>query len=91
MQPSIFVSYAHEDASLAQTLATALESQGARVWIDQGETRPPPGSYDHPILDRLDPPALVAACNQSRPDRDRSRSAIDSRKPLRMFSILSAT
>jgi TIR domain len=37
MQPSIFVSYAHEDASLAQTLATALESQGARVWIDQGE------------------------------------------------------
>jgi TIR domain len=37
MQPSIFVSYTHEDASLAKTLATALEDNGARVWIDQGE------------------------------------------------------
>jgi hypothetical protein len=36
-QPSVFVSYTHEDAHLAQALATALEDQGARVWIDQGE------------------------------------------------------
>lgn len=36
-QPSIFVSYAHEDALLAKALATALENHGARVWIDQGE------------------------------------------------------
>jgi hypothetical protein len=37
MQPSIFVSYAHEDAHLAQALAAALQDHGARVWIDRGE------------------------------------------------------
>lgn len=36
-QPSIFVSYAHEDAGLAHAFATALEAEGARVWLDQGE------------------------------------------------------
>ena len=36
-QPSIFISYAHEDAALAESLAHVLEAQGARVWIDQGE------------------------------------------------------
>lgn len=36
-QPSIFVSYAHEDALLAQELALSMQEQGARVWIDQGE------------------------------------------------------
>ncbi|MEQ1704083.1 MAG: toll/interleukin-1 receptor domain-containing protein, partial [Ilumatobacteraceae bacterium] len=36
-QPSIFISYAHEDAALAHDLARALEGQGARVWLDQGE------------------------------------------------------
>ncbi len=37
LQPSIFVSYAHEDADLAHALARALETEGARVWLDQGE------------------------------------------------------
>jgi hypothetical protein len=36
-EPSIFVSYAHEDAALATALAEALKSCGARVWLDQGE------------------------------------------------------
>lgn len=36
-QPSIFVSYAHEDAGLASSFASALEAKGARVWLDQGE------------------------------------------------------
>jgi hypothetical protein len=36
-QPSIFVSYAHEDADLAHTFARELEAAGARVWLDQGE------------------------------------------------------
>jgi hypothetical protein len=36
-QPSIFVSYAHEDALLAQGLAMSMQERGARVWIDQGE------------------------------------------------------
>ncbi|HVA59695.1 MAG TPA: toll/interleukin-1 receptor domain-containing protein [Mycobacteriales bacterium] len=37
LQPSIFISYAHEDAGLAHALAAALEAAGARVWLDQGE------------------------------------------------------
>jgi len=37
LQPSIFISYAHEDAGLAHSFATALEAEGARVWLDQGE------------------------------------------------------
>ncbi len=37
LQPSIFISYAHEDAGLAHAFATALEAEGARVWLDQGE------------------------------------------------------
>lgn len=37
IQPSIFVSYAHEDADLAHAFAKALEAHGARVWLDQGE------------------------------------------------------
>lgn len=37
VQPSIFVSYAHEDADLARLFAKALEVEGARVWLDQGE------------------------------------------------------
>ncbi len=36
-QPSIFVSYAHEDADLAHGFARAMEAEGARVWLDQGE------------------------------------------------------
>lgn len=36
-QPSIFVSYAHEDAVLAREFAKAMEAEGARVWLDQGE------------------------------------------------------
>jgi len=36
-QPSLFVSYAHEDSRLAQELATAMKALGARVWVDQGE------------------------------------------------------
>jgi hypothetical protein len=37
LQPSIFISYAHEDRELAQALARAMELEGARVWLDQGE------------------------------------------------------
>ncbi len=37
LQPSIFVSYAHEDADLAHAFVAALEREGARVWLDQGE------------------------------------------------------
>jgi len=37
VQPSIFVSYAHEDVALAHAFAPALEAAGARVWLDQGE------------------------------------------------------
>jgi len=36
-QPSIFVSYAHEDSQVAHELAHAMERHGARVWLDQGE------------------------------------------------------
>lgn len=36
-QPSIFVSYAHEDAVLAREFAKAMEAEGARGWLDQGE------------------------------------------------------
>jgi len=36
-QPSIFVSYAHEDAGVAHAFAAALEEEGAPVWLDQGE------------------------------------------------------
>ena len=36
-QPSIFVSYAHEDSAVAHELARQLELQSARVWLDQGE------------------------------------------------------
>ena len=36
-QPSIFVSYAHEDSQIAHELAHAMERHGARVWLDQGE------------------------------------------------------
>jgi len=35
--PSIFISYAHEDRALADAFAKALEDEGARVWLDQGE------------------------------------------------------
>jgi len=37
IQPSIFISYAHEDRALADAFAKALEDEGARVWLDQGE------------------------------------------------------
>ena len=36
-RPSIFISYAHEDSELAHALAKAMEADGARVWLDQGE------------------------------------------------------
>lgn len=36
-QPSIFVSYAHDDGALAHALAAAMEAEGARIWLDQGE------------------------------------------------------
>lgn len=36
-QPSIFVSYAHEDSAAAHALAAAMQAEGARVWLDQGE------------------------------------------------------
>lgn len=36
-QPSIFISYAHEDRDLAHALSQAMEAEGARVWLDQGE------------------------------------------------------
>jgi hypothetical protein len=37
--PSIFISYAHEDADLARELAQALRRRKCRVWIDEGEMR----------------------------------------------------
>ena len=37
--PSVFISYAHEDAELAHALAGALRSRGCRVWIDVDEMR----------------------------------------------------
>lgn len=36
-EPAIFVSYAHEDSDLAHRFAAALQTNGARVWLDQGE------------------------------------------------------
>jgi hypothetical protein len=37
--PSVFISYAHEDADLARALAQALRRRECRVWIDEGEMR----------------------------------------------------
>ena len=37
--PSVFVSYAHEDADLVASLGAALQVRGCRVWVDQGEMR----------------------------------------------------
>jgi len=38
-QLSIFISYSHADKTVARALARALETAGARVWIDEGELR----------------------------------------------------
>jgi len=37
--PSAFISYAHEDAALAQALANALRARGCRIWIDVEKMR----------------------------------------------------
>ncbi len=38
-QPSVFISYAHEDKPLAQGIANALSDRGCTVWIDEGELK----------------------------------------------------
>lgn len=38
-QPSVFISYSHEDKPVARILATGLEHRGCRVWIDEGELK----------------------------------------------------
>jgi hypothetical protein len=38
-QPSILISYSHEDKQLARDLASALRELGMRVWIDEGELK----------------------------------------------------
>ena len=35
--PSVFVSYSHEDAATARHIAAALQGAGMKVWIDGGE------------------------------------------------------
>lgn len=37
--PSVFISYAHEDRSLAEVIAAGLSHRGCKVWIDEGELR----------------------------------------------------
>lgn len=38
-RPSVFISYAHEDASFARELAKALKAADLEVWVDEGELR----------------------------------------------------
>lgn len=38
-RPSVFISYAHEDAALARNLAEALRGADLEVWVDEGELR----------------------------------------------------
>lgn len=38
-QPSVFVSYSSEDASFAESLATALDHRNVGVWLDRWEIR----------------------------------------------------
>lgn len=38
-QPSVFISYAHEDGPVARQLAVGLKAHNFRVWIDEGEMR----------------------------------------------------
>src|SRR5215211_5667549 len=35
--PSIFVSYQHDDKTVARALAQGLEAEGLRVWIDEND------------------------------------------------------
>src|SRR5947209_7418391 len=36
---TVFISYAHEDVSLARAIQERLEDQGFEVWIDEGALR----------------------------------------------------
>src|SRR5450631_4681306 len=36
---AIFISYAHADQAVARVIAKRLESEGVRVWIDEGQLR----------------------------------------------------
>ncbi|MDX6528132.1 MAG: hypothetical protein QOH41_422 [Blastocatellia bacterium] len=38
--PRVFISYAHEDESIAHEVAEALRNHGARVWLDQERLKP---------------------------------------------------
>jgi hypothetical protein len=39
MTLSVFLSYSHKDRKLAQALAAALDGEGIKVWVDEGELR----------------------------------------------------
>lgn len=39
--PTVFISYASQDADGAQRIRDALRAGGREVWLDQSELRPP--------------------------------------------------
>ena len=68
---AIFLSYAREDAGIAQPIAEALRRAGAEVWFDQSELRGG-DSWDQKIRREIKDCALfipiISATTQSRPE-----------------------